>query len=356
MNKLSLALVLALTACGANTATAPAPAPAAAPATATTLSPDTVVASWDGGQVTHGELMEQVGMRLTSMEVEYLMKKYDTQSQALDGIVRDRILEAEAASRDITVEEMLALEVEAKTPPATTEQVEAFYAQNAQRMGGAAIEEARPFIEQQLVQQNQGERFRVWYTELSGIKSVDISLTAPDLPRIDVPIAAHDPIFGDPEAPITIIQFAEFECYYCQTALPTVDRILADYDGKVKLVFKDYPLGFHARARPAAIAAHCAGEQDKYSEMFHLLLNNQQQLQDADFRTHATSLDMDMGAFETCLASGKFDAEIDEDMALAESMGVQATPTFFVDGVMVAGALPYEKFAEIIDRSLADGS
>ncbi len=356
MNQLSLALALALTACGANTTTAPAPAPAGAPAAATTMSPDTVVASWEGGQVTHGELMEQVGMRLTSMEVEYRMEKYDTQSQALDGIVRDRILEAEAASRDITVEELLTAEVEAKAAAPTTEQVEAFYAQNAQRMGGAAIEEARPFIEQQIAQQNQGERFRVWYTELSGLKSLDVALAAPDLPRIDVPIAEHDPIFGDPEAPITIVQFAEFECYYCQTALPTVDRILADYEGRVKLVFKDYPLGFHARARPAAIAAHCAGEQDQYSEMFHLLLNNQQQLGDADFRTHATALGMDMGAFETCLASGKFDAEIDEDMALAESMGVQATPTFFVDGVMVAGALPYEKFAEILDRSLADGS
>lgn len=356
MKTLAPVLVLALTACGANTATTPTPAPDASPMTASEVSGDTVIASWDGGQITQAELNEAVGMRLTSMEVEYLMKRYDTQAQALDGMMRDRILEAEATSRGITLDELLQAEVEAKTTAPTDEQVDLFYTQNAQRMNGASLAEARPFIEQQIMQQNQGDRFREWYQELTAQKSVDMALAAPDLPRIDVPIADHDPVLGDPNAPLTIVQFAEFECYYCQKSMPTLDRILADYDGKVKLVLKDYPLDFHPRARPAAIAAHCAGEQDQYSEMYHALLSNQQQLADADFRTHATTLGLDMAVFETCMASGKFDAEIDEDMALATAMGVQATPTFFVDGVMVAGALPYEKFAEILDRSLEDGS
>lgn len=329
MKTLATVAVLALTACGTTTTTASPPAPDAAPATSSTadISDDTVVASWEGGQITYGELTESVGTRLTAMQVEHLMKVQDTKMQALDGMVRDALLESEAASRDMTLEELLAAEVEAKAAAPTDEQIETFYAQNAQRMGGASMDEARPFIEAQVMQQNQGDRFRQWYGELVEAKGMSMDLPAPDLPRIDVPIAEHDPVLGDPNAPLTIVQFAEFECYYCQRSLPVVDQILENYDGQVKIVFKDYPLGFHARARPAAIAAHCAGEQDKYREMYSTLLNNQQALGDEDFVTHASGMGLDMDAFGTCMSSGKFDAEIDEDMAVAESVGVSATPT-----------------------------
>jgi protein-disulfide isomerase len=353
MRLLALTIPFALVACGAGKDTFAGDAPAT-PTAATAGAPDpaTVVASWEGGQVTWGELHEQIGTRLQSMEVEYLMNRYDTQAQALDGMVRDAILEGEAASRGVTLDELLRVEIEEKAAAPSEEEILAFYEANASRMGGATLEEARPFIDMQLRQDKQGERFRVWFGELQASKGLNVALAYPELPRIDVPIAAHDPVFGEADAPVTIVQFAEYECYYCQRALPTLDRLLADYDGRVKLVFKDFPLGFHQRARPAAIAAQCAGEQDKYWDMNHLLLNNQQDLSDAAFRTYAERAGLDLAAFEACLTSGRHDAALDEDMRVAESVGVGATPTFFVDGIMVSGAQPYERFAALVDQAL----
>lgn len=354
MNKLVALVALSLTACGASKDTGSAETPDAAPQASTTTSPDAVVATWEGGQLTQAELDDAVGMRLLTQEVEFLQQQHDTKVQALEAMIRDAILEDEASSRDMTLDELFAVEVEAKAATPSDQQIETFYAQNAPRMGGASLDEARPFIIAQLSQDAQGTRFRTWYTELREARGVDIALPAPELPRIEVPIAEDDPVFGEADAPITIVQFAEYECYYCARAMPTVDRVLEEYDGKVKLVFKDYPLGFHARARPAAIAAHCAGEQDKYWDMNHLLLGNQQALADSDFVAHAETLSLDIDAFNSCLTSGRFEEGIDADMATAESVGVSATPTFFVDGVMLAGAMPYEKFAEVLDRALAD--
>jgi protein-disulfide isomerase len=343
-------LALAAFGCGAGRESLAEVAPDAA--RVTNPDPGTVVASWQGGQVTWGELDEAVGMRLKSMEVEYLVNRFDTQSQAMDGLVRDRILEAEAASRGITLDELFRIEVEAKAAAPSEEEIASFYEQNRARIGDATLDDVRPIIIGQLSQQKQGERFREWYTELELAKGVTRALAYPDLPRIDVPIADHDPSVGPADAPVTIVQFAEYECYYCQRALPTVDQVMAAYDGRVRLVFKDYPLGFHQRARPAAIAAHCAGDQGKYWEMNHLLLNNQQDLSDAGIRLHAEGLALDLAAFDACLTSGKFDTAIAEDMSTAEQVGVGATPTFFVNGVLVSGAQPFEKFQQLIDREL----
>ena len=162
-----------------------------------------------------------------------------------------------------------------------------------------------------------------------------------------------DPMLGKKDAPVTIVQFAEYQCYYCNQAAPTLERLMKEYDGRVRLVFKDYPLSNHTAALPAAVAARCAGDQGKYWEMNKILLANQQALLEDDLHGYAKKLGLDMDRFQECQTSGRFEPSIQADLALGNEKGVDATPTFFINGVLLPGAQPYDRFAALIDRELA---
>jgi len=132
-----------------------------------------------------------------------------------------------------------------------------------------------------------------------------------------------------------------------------MDKIRENYPDKVKIVFRDFPLGFHSDAVPAAVAANCAGEQDKYWEMHDLLMSNQRALDEATLVSHANSLSLDMDKWATCRKDPAQTAEVQKDQEDGAKVGVTGTPAFFVNGIMLSGALPYEQFETIIERELA---
>ena len=125
------------------------------------------------------------------------------------------------------------------------------------------------------------------------------------------------------------------------------------YGGKVRWVFKDFPLPNHAEAVKAAEAAHCAGEQNKYWEMHDALFANQRALQVPALKQHARTLGLDGVKFDQCLDSGKHAANIRTDLALGESMGVNSTPSIYINGRPLVGAQPFEAFKQIIDEELS---
>jgi protein-disulfide isomerase len=129
--------------------------------------------------------------------------------------------------------------------------------------------------------------------------------------------------------------------------------VFQTYGGKVRWVFKDFPLPNHAEAIGAAEAAHCAGEQKKYWEMHDLLFTNQRALQVPALKQYARTLGLDGAAFDKCLDSGKYTASIREDVALGEKMGVNSTPFIYINGRPLVGAQPFEAFKQIIDEELA---
>ena len=179
-------------------------------------------------------------------------------------------------------------------------------------------------------------------------------LPFPDLPRIAVSVD-DDPMMGVKDAPITIVQFAEYQCPYCGKAGESIDRVMEEYAGKVQMVYRDFPLSFHPRAVPAAVAANCAGEQDKYWEMHKLLMSNQRALEEGDLVAHAQTLELDMAKWNTCREDPAQAAEVQADMEAGAEAGVSGTPAFFINGIMLSGALPFEQFKEVIDRELERG-
>ncbi len=139
-------------------------------------------------------------------------------------------------------------------------------------------------------------------------------------------------IRGNPEAPVTIVEFSDFQCPYCARLQPTLKQVLKAYPNEVRLVYKDFPLGFHEHAKNAARAAHAAGEQGKYWEMHDLIFEKNNELSEDMFRKFAERLNLDITRFMADFRSTRYDKQIQQDINLGRSLGVTGTPTLFING------------------------
>jgi protein-disulfide isomerase len=158
------------------------------------------------------------------------------------------------------------------------------------------------------------------------------------------------PVKGKKDAPITVVEFSDFQCPFCKRGMTVMDDLLKEYPNDVKIVFKNLPLPFHPEAKPAAAAALAAGAQGKYWEYHDLLFNNQDSLSTETYIKLAGDLKLDVEKFKTDMKSEKFEKQIADDMAIATQLGVRGTPGFFVNGVQVRGARPLPYFKNLVDR------
>ncbi len=167
--------------------------------------------------------------------------------------------------------------------------------------------------------------------------------------------ADDDPFWGPKDAPVTIVEFSDFQCPYCgRFHKDTYEQLRKNYEGKIRFVYRDFPiLSLHPYAEVSAQAADCANEQGKYWEYHDLLLSNQDKYLPADLTNFASQLNLDGTAFTTCISTGRYKQEIAKDVQDGESYGVTGTPTFFINGQALVGAQPYTVFASAIDAELA---
>ena len=326
MSRLTLALLtlgLAATACQKTTSSQAGAASAGAP-----------VASWKGGSVTTGELDAQT---------------YDQRKQALDQLVVKKLVEQKAKDEKITSEELFKREVQDKATTPSDEEMKSFYDEQAKRQPLPPFEEVKEQIAQ-FMARPQLQKLQQAFTErLKAEYAVTIALRPP---KVEV-AAEGGPSKGASGAKVTIVEFSDFECPYCSTAEETVKRVMKEYEGKVRLVYRDYPLPFHPNAGKAAEAAHCAGDQDKYWEMHEKLFANQKALAPDALKGHAKELGLDQGKFDTCLDKGEKAAMVESNRKEGEKVGVTGTPAFFINGYMLSGAQPFEEFKSLIDAELA---
>ncbi len=180
---------------------------------------------------------------------------------------------------------------------------------------------------------------------------VTVMLTAP---RIDVKSAGH-PDIGGKNAPVTIVEFSDFQCPFCGRAEPTLKQVREKYGDKVRLVYMDFPLGIHDHAIDAASAGRCAGEQDKFWQFHDAMFADQSKLKPDDLKADAKKLGLDTAKFNDCFDKGKYKRQIEADMTQGRDLGVDGTPAFFVNGRPLTGAQPLSKFETTIDEELAGG-
>lgn len=167
-----------------------------------------------------------------------------------------------------------------------------------------------------------------------------------------------EPMLGDPNAPITIVEFSDYECPFCKRFFEqTYGQIKAEYidTGKAKLVFKDFPLGFHEMAQPAAVAAECVYRElgdVKYFEMHDKIFENQEQLSEQNLKAWALEVGASENSYDQCVSNPEVVAEVQGDLAEGSQNGVSGTPSFFIDGELIVGAQPFSAFKQIIDSKL----
>ncbi len=168
------------------------------------------------------------------------------------------------------------------------------------------------------------------------------------------PVTDDDPAQGPKNAAVTIVEFSDYQCPYCklwhEEVLP---RLLDEYAGKIRFIYRDFPLGGHPEAQPAAEAANCAGDQDAYWEFQDAIFSTQYGYGRSAYEQYALDLGLDLEEFTACLDSRRYEAEVLEDYSDGIRLGVQSTPTFFINGTQVVGAQPYETFQRVIETELA---
>jgi protein-disulfide isomerase len=303
-----------------------------------------VVAQVGGASIT----LEEVDRRAAGKLQRLRNEEYDVRRQALDEMIVERLFQKEAAERGVTQDALLKAEVDAKVTPPTAGDVKTVYEQNRAAAGTRTLADLAPAIERSLREHRLAERAAQFRDELKVKTGVKVTL---DAPRVAVTVPADAPTLGPASAPVTIVEYLDYQCPYCHRAQGVVDEVLNRYPGKVRFVHRDFLLG-KPRSLPAARAARCAGEQGKFWEYHRGLLLSSGDMSDEDLRTRATAMGLDAGKFSACVASDRFDGDIKRSTESGNALGIDATPTFFVNGRRLMGALPVDQFAEVIDSEL----
>ncbi|MDI7269755.1 MAG: DsbA family protein [Myxococcota bacterium] len=177
-----------------------------------------------------------------------------------------------------------------------------------------------------------------------------------DLPMVALPDRPDAPARGPQSAPIRIVVFSDFECSFCGRLAENIDQVRERYGDLVRVAFRNFPLGFHRRARPAAEAAMAAAAQGRFWEYHDLLFSDPRDISDETLRDHAKRIGLDLAAFQAALGAPAVAAAVDKDVRDGQAAGVTGTPTCFVNGRRLVGARPIEEFVRVIDLLLGSGT
>jgi protein-disulfide isomerase len=274
-----------------------------------------------GEPVYDEDLLPSIGGQLYQLRAQ----EYELKGKALATLVNQRLLEREAKSQGLSTEALLEQMVDRKLPAPSAPEIEAYYLAQKDRLNNRPLSEIRPQIEQALIQARRQQARQDYIERLKQKASVSILLSRPK-----VKVAA-DPgrLRGDPNAPVTIVEFADFQCPYCGVAEATLKQVLEKYKGKVQFGFRDFPLReIHPQAQSAAEASRCAGDQGKFWEYHDVLFANQGDLNQNAYAEHARKIGLDVAKFQACLDSGSFKRSLKAIFNPAWRPGSRVRPPF----------------------------
>lgn len=314
-------------------------------ATAQKQTPNgSVVAVVDGKEITEPELRERIRGELLRLETQI----YEVRRNGVDELISEYLLEQAAKARGLSADQLLKQEVDGKISGVTPKDVEDFYTANQSRIR-KPLDEVRGQILNYLQQTRLNDARREYLKGLRDKAQVKLFLKPP---VVDVS-AGEAPFKGPQDAPITIVEFSDFQCPFCKQVVSVLSQVLEQYPGRVKLAFRDFPIpSIHPHAQKAAEAAHCAEEQGKFWEYHDLLFAKQDELPTENFVDYARSLGLEAAVFQTCLESHRQKDRVEHNHADGMKVGVSGTPAFFINGRLLSGAQPLEAFKTMIDEEL----
>ena len=343
---LSLVLAAALSAACSEEPTVAAQS--AAPAS----NPDQVVAEVGGKKITLKDVDAKWEEFDAGERARVVQAMYQNRRNMIEQLIGEELVSNAAKAAGQTVPKFLEADAAKRLPVISEADVASFFEENKDRANGRTLEqlrgEIRPFLESRRTLQARA----MLVEELKAKGGTPVKITL-DPPRYNVPLVASDPVRGNPSAPVTIVEFSDYQCPFCARVNPTLDLVRNSFGDKVRIVFKDYPLPNHAEAPKAAEAARCAGDQNKYWEMHDAMFANQRALGVPSLKQQARAMGLDGAAFDACLDSGKHAAAVQAGAELGSRMGVNSTPTLYINGRALVGAQPYDTFRQIIEEELA---
>ncbi len=301
--------------------------------------------------ITVKELDEHWQKSAPGPHAQALQAMYDGRKDALDEIIADTLIQQAAKAKGVTAEQYMQAEVGKRLKPVTDADIVTFFEQNQGQMQGRPLADVGPSIRKYLDDQQRSNAQQAIIAELR--KAGPPIRLVMDAPRQQVNIGADDAAAGPANAPVTIIEFSDFQCPFCQRVMPTLKQVREKYGDKVRVVWKDFPLtSIHPQAFKAAEAGNCAREQGKFWEYHDRLFTNQQALQPEFLKKYAADAGLDAAKFNACLDTAKYSDRVQEQMGVGTGLGVASTPSLFINGRLVAGAQPFETFVSIIDEEL----
>src|SRR5919106_6293674 len=308
---------------------------------------DEPLAQVDGVTITAEDVEKPLASQLSKLEEQI----YNLKRQRVEALINEKLLAKEAAKRNLSVPALLDAEVTSKVSLVTEQEIEKFYQDNKAQIKGddpQVREKIRGFLQNQKLAAKRAE----FLTSLRSQAKIVDNLKPPPIARVEVSVDGA-PFKGPVNAPVTIVEFSDFECPFCTRAHPTLTQLFEKYAGKVKLVYRDFPLeSIHPQARRAAEAARCTQDQGKFWDYYDTLFTESPKLAPDDLKRYAAQVGLDGATFDTCLSGGVHKTAVQKDIDEGTRLGVSGTPAFFVNGRPLSGAQPIEAFARIIEEEL----
>ncbi len=328
---------------------APRPAPAA--------SKPMVVATFNGQSVTEEDLrkasaadMDRLSLDVDNMNANLQRISHQILETNLLHLLADKLFEAEAAKQGVSKEAYLQKELQGKVKEPSPEDVSAFYQANKQRFNEPLDKEVSARIQQFLKAEYRDKALADLADRLKPAYAVKVLLPPARLRVED----GGSPSQGPKNAPVTIVEFSDFQCESCSQLSKNLHEIVAKYGEKVRWVYRQYPQSqLHSFAEKAAEASLCAADQNHFWELHDLMFDQQNALKEEDLKAEAAQLKLDTAAFSTCLGSGKYAGRVKQDEREAYSLAVSNSPSFFINGRYYTGAVPVLEIAKTIEEELA---
>lgn len=301
-----------------------------------------VVAEVNGDKLTVADLEQQEGSKLLQSRYAY----YEAQRKALDELIDQHLLEAQARKQGLTVDKLLEREVNSKLPAEPTDdQIHVYY---------EGLETDKPYdqdMKEKIRQHIHDARMsKVKATYLKTLRSQSQIMVELAPPSASVELAGAQ-ILGSKNAPVVLVEFADYQCPYCQKVHEELEKLHQEFGDKLAIAYKDFPLPMHPFAEKAAEAARCAGVQGKFWE-FHDKLFVDKKLEPADLKQEAGSLQLNTIQFDACLDSGSQAASVQKDAGEGKRLGLTGTPSFFANGHFFSGALTYDALRDMVAQQL----
>lgn len=316
---------------------------------AVNAAPGAVIVTVGGRPITAGAINE----RLKPIAYKLRLNTYQIAKQALDLTINDLLLVAEANRRNVGPEEIVRKEISEKVRTPTETEIAKFYGDNKAKIP-TTLPEASNQIALYLQEQDRQRLERALSENLRKGANIRVLITEPPLPLQKISVD-DDPARGDVNAPVTIVEFTDFQCPSCAAMHPILDEVLKSYGNRVRLVVRDFPLSMHANARKAAEAAEAAHAQGKFFEYAALLFSRQKALDLTSLKKYASELGLDRARFDAALDSGTYAGEVKHDIDDGQLYGVDSTPAIFVNGIALT-EMSKEALRALIERGLAAAS